>query len=264
MRTDRGIATVFIERVRSPEELELDAKRLKLAALESELAERELERSTLEAQLAAFEKRYLRIVGKRYAELDDVKASIAEALAAGTSDSRQKDDARAKRDTATKSENACRQSESLDTPERFTPNEELKGLYRRIAKMIHPDLALEVEEKKRRHDLMTRLNLAYQEGDISAMEQVLSDFKHGSVSEKETGIGAELVRLIRKMAQVVDRLRAIGAAIQTLQESELHKLKLAVEENEKIGRDILQEMAWNLVAEIGEARRELSRIRERK
>ena len=69
------------ERAQSPEERELDLKRTERAGLESELVERELELSTLQQELAVFEAEYLRVVGRRYAMLDDMNARIAEAQA---------------------------------------------------------------------------------------------------------------------------------------------------------------------------------------
>ena len=68
------------ERARSPEERELALKRTELTGLESELVERELELSTLQQELAVFEAQYLRVVGRRYATLDDIHARISEAL----------------------------------------------------------------------------------------------------------------------------------------------------------------------------------------
>src|ERR1700675_3869392 len=64
-----------------PEEQELARKRDEQAALESELAERELRAANLRAELGAFERRYLHEVGLRYAELDELKAQIAERAA---------------------------------------------------------------------------------------------------------------------------------------------------------------------------------------
>src|SRR5579862_985086 len=70
-----------IKRKGTPEEQELERKRAELAARESQLADRELELATLNAELAAFNRRYVNAVGPRYAELDEIEARIAEAVA---------------------------------------------------------------------------------------------------------------------------------------------------------------------------------------
>ena len=48
-----------IVRTKTPEERELDSKLVELAILEEELAQRELQLTTLQAELKAFELRYL-------------------------------------------------------------------------------------------------------------------------------------------------------------------------------------------------------------
>ena len=60
----------------TPEEQELHRKLFELADLEEELAQRELDLATLKAELNAFEISYLRIVGVRIAELDEIKDMI--------------------------------------------------------------------------------------------------------------------------------------------------------------------------------------------
>src|ERR1017187_6920097 len=69
-----------IARAQTPEERELAAKNADLAALKIQLAQRELDFATLRVALHAFEQRYLRIVGVKFAEIDDLEAQIAEAL----------------------------------------------------------------------------------------------------------------------------------------------------------------------------------------
>ena len=65
---------------RSPEEEELRRKQSELEGLQSELAESEVELATLRSELIAFERRYLEVVGSRYAELDALEAQIVEAV----------------------------------------------------------------------------------------------------------------------------------------------------------------------------------------
>jgi hypothetical protein len=65
----------------TPEELELDLKKLELSQLETQLADAELELATARADLRAFEQHYLQVVGRRYAELDEWESLIANALA---------------------------------------------------------------------------------------------------------------------------------------------------------------------------------------
>lgn len=65
----------------SPGDEELHRKREELAGLQSELSESELELAILRSKLIAFERRYLEVVGSRYAELDALEAQIAEAVA---------------------------------------------------------------------------------------------------------------------------------------------------------------------------------------
>ena len=61
-----------IARTETPEERELAAKKADLATLENQLAQRELDLATLRVELNAFEQRYLRVVGVKFAEIDDL------------------------------------------------------------------------------------------------------------------------------------------------------------------------------------------------
>ena len=128
-----------IIRRQTPEEIELHKKLAELAALEAELAQRELDLATLQAELRAFENRYLRIVGVRYTKLDEIEAQIAEALARlNPKDNKAKERAEQARYQAQESAHATGNIQEQKEPLRFKPSENLKKLYREVAKSIHP------------------------------------------------------------------------------------------------------------------------------
>ena len=248
-----------IVRLKTPEEEELDNKRAQLAALESQLAERELQLATLHAELAAFERRYLRIVGLRYAQLDKIEAEIAEYFATQSpKDSEAQQRAHQARTQARESADAAGEADSFDDIEPFTPSESLKKLYHEIARRMHPDMADDPEEKKRRHRIMAEATNAYERGDEARLREILSEWETSPESVTGEGPGADLVRVIRRIAQVERRLQAIAHQINQLMDSELQRLKEKVEHAARDDRDLLAEMAAKLDAEIEDARRRMS------
>ena len=157
-------------RVPSPEERELERKRAELAALEADLVERELELSTLQAELAAFEAEYLRVVGRRYAELDALRARIAQAHAARhPTDEVARKAASAATETAARSAAEVEDCAPKESAREFDPPADLKTLYRTLARRLHPDLAATDAERERRHEWMARVNEAYRRQDAEAL-----------------------------------------------------------------------------------------------
>jgi hypothetical protein len=152
-----------ITRKQTPEEKELNKKLSELAALESKLAQSELDLATLQAELRAFENRYLRIVGVRYTELDEIEAQIAEAQARlNPKDSKAKEKASEARAQAQESAQATGNIQEQKEFVKFKPSKNLRRLYWEAAKRIHPDLAIDEEERARRHQLMAEANRDYE------------------------------------------------------------------------------------------------------
>ena len=247
--------TARITQITSPEARELEKKKAELASLEARLAERELDLATLQAELHSFEGTYLRVVGSRLAELDEIEAQIAEAGARNQPKDREAQErASQARAQAQDSAQAVEAEQAAGKREPFMPSEDLKKLYREVAKRIHPDLATDESERQRRHELMTG---AYEQGDAARLEAILRDWESSPESVKGEGPGAELVRVIRKIAQVENRLRAIDAEIARLEESDLYHLKNQVDQAEKEGRDLLADMAVRVNQQVVDARRRL-------
>jgi peptidoglycan hydrolase CwlO-like protein len=245
----------------TPEEKELKRKQAELARLESELAQRELDLATLYAELHAFEQKYLRMVGARYAELDEIEAQIAEALAKKKrGDSKAQKEATQARARAQESGEAVGEAQKSDKPTEFKSSEDLKKTYRELAKRIHPDLATDDKERERRQGLMKEANAAYEEGDEERLLKILEEWETSPESVKGEGAGAELVRVIRKIAQVRNRLAEIKSEIKQLQESELYTLKKQVQTARRKGRDLLAEIQATLEERIKEARGRLRQL----
>ena len=253
MRTD-------ITRTQTPEDRELSRKLYELSELETELAQRELDLATLQAELHTFEAKYIRIVGIRYTELDEIEAQIAEAEARlKPKDNKIQEEAAQARDQAQASAQAAGIAQE-PREEKFSPSESLKKLYREVAKCIHPDLATDEKERTRRQQLMADANRAYEEGDEAKLRAILAEWESSPESVEGEGTAAELVRVIRKIDQVEKRLRVIETEITQLEESDLYQLKTKVEAAENEGRDLLAEMASRVEEEITSASERLVEI----
>jgi hypothetical protein len=134
------VTEAIVATLGAPEERELEAKLGELAALQTELVQRELELATLLGKLHSFEQKYLTIVGVRYAQLDQIEAEIAEARArSDPGDDAAKHRAGEARDRAKESEAATGSALKSESQGKFDPQEGTKRLYREIAKRVHPD-----------------------------------------------------------------------------------------------------------------------------
>ena len=237
----------------SPEEEELAKKREELALLQAELAERELFLTNLRAELAAFEGQYLRQVGTLYAELDEWNAKIAERLAEqeGTEEARS---AAAQARTQAEESNSAVSGEAAAAQE-FTPSPELKALYREVAKRVHPDLATDEADRRKREQLMAEANAAYQRGDAETLRRILEEYESSPESVRGEGVAADLVRVIRQIRQVRSRLSQIELEIASLIDSDIAKLRAKVEAARAEGRELLTEMAEDVRKRIDLARR---------
>ena len=108
--------------------------------------------------------------------------------------------------------------------QRFKPGDELKRLYREIARTIHPDLSTDDTKRLRRTRLMAEANDAYAMGNESKLRAILDEWDSSPDAVEGEGIAAELVRTIRKIHQVERRLVEISSAITELRQSALHGL----------------------------------------
>jgi hypothetical protein len=257
--------SAIVLRKATPEEDELERKSRELLELEAELVAREVELATLSAELQEFELECLESVGPRYAELDRLEAKMAEVQAATEPLdellSRHVDETRAR---------AQRSSEEVGSIKEKAPElrreetEDLKKLYRDIAKTIHPDLTEDEDSHEIRSKLMAEANAAYKRGDKEALNRILADWQCDEHAVFGDDIAHQLVKVIRRSARIRLRMQRIQEEVAALISSELAQLRNRVQEARLRGRDLLSELACRLDGRIAGVRDRLSGIEERK
>ena len=142
----------------------------------------------------------------------------------------------------------------------FEPTDELKSLYRQAAKELHPDLTTDEEEKARRQRAMAELNRAYEACDEERIRQILDEWRSSPEHVRGDDTAAQLVRVIREIAQVRKRLDAIKAEAEELARGELSRLKKQVQEAATRGQNLLAEIAVQLDVRIEQARVRLKQV----
>jgi len=143
--------------------------------------------------------------------------------------------------------------EDQEPPEDDAPSEEelqaeredeavaLKRLHRRLARLLHPDLAQSEEERTRLDALMARVNVAYEAGDRTTLELIAAkvgagDTAPGNLTDDERL--AHLERRIRILSTAVHSLRQQRESLRSTATARLYE---EARRREAEGRDYLAE-----------------------
>ena len=235
-------------KTQTAEQIELRQKEDLLKQRQIILAELELTLSTISANLRQFEIEYYLSVGSKYVEIDQLQAILDKIL----SSKFPFDKAASKKasESQKKADQSARDAEEVKGKHRgknkFEPTSELKVMYRELAKLLHPDLTLDETEKERRHELMQQLNKAYQNGDLRTLHDILESERNNPESITGEDIGSELVRTIRKIAQVEKRIKQLEADIESLRTTDLFLLQEAAAKETQQGGDLLHRLSVDL------------------
>jgi hypothetical protein len=245
---------------------ELVRRRAQLQVLSRRLLERERGLAAFRFELHAFETRYRKALGARYARLDELAERLEETAAPD-----REDDVRPERADEGPAERYPGQGlpggqnwawgERQPEPEHRRPviSDDAKRLFRQLARLIHPDLAGDPVERERRTNLMVAANDAYEQGDVAALERLLADWHASPEAVIGSGAAAELERTLRRIAQVEASIRRIDEELAELEASAMGWLRRRVEKAAREGWDLLAHMVRELDRQIGEAQLELDR-----
>jgi len=245
----------------APEEIELNKKKRVLDRLKDRLAAREEEMTELRAELEQFEANYTMEVGRLYADLDEIEAQIAEEEVKLVPD----DEEIKKRaeELRRRAEESAAQTDAENWKGcsfKWQPTPEAKKAYHNLARIIHPDLALDREEKEKRHDLMAKLNDAYSSGNQNLLNKMVEDFRDSPDFVKGDSIGDELVRAIRQISQIKNRLKQLREERSKTELSELYILREKVRTEMLENRNLLKQMAERTKTHIKKSERRLANL----
>jgi hypothetical protein len=230
--------------------------------LEAELARRERDLSARKLDLQRLQSRYLDEVGALYAELSTLEAAVAEAeIRAGlrpapgahTRDEAGGDPAGAGASTGDAALiGGC-------SP-RAAPTDDLRRMFRDVAKAVHPDLALDEPARCRRHSLMAEANRAYAERDEDRLRLILRAWESGPEAVIGDDPDAYQARGERRRAQIDTRLLAIDTELADLHGSAIWRLKGKIDDARAQGWDLFAEMVLQVKGEIARARARLAKV----
>lgn len=242
---------------KSPEQIELNRLHTEQTRLAEELAATELELESIKSDVARFRARYYNQIGRLYADLDAIEAQIAAVLSGKQPENpqlkKQAESAQVQADASAEESGLAKPLPPL--PAVITP--EIKAAYKRAAMKIHPDRATSDAERQRREGFMSRLNVAYEQGNLPAIEKLMIEFGHDPESIEGGDIGSRMVKVIRRIAQIKRRLGELAPAIAQIQSDEMYELMKSVSETEALGGSPLADLAQSLHMQISEKRIQL-------
>jgi hypothetical protein len=244
----------------APEEIELNKKQRVLERLKDRLAVREEEMTELRTKLEQFEAQYTMEVARLYAELDEIEAQIAEEEVKLVPDD-EEIKKRAEELRRRAEESAANAESGANCSFKWQPTVEAKKAYHNLARIIHPDLALDSQEKEKRHGLMARLNDAYSSGNQNLLNKLVEDFRDSPDLIKGDSIGDDLVRAIRQISQIKTRLKELREEKLKAELSELYALREKVNAEMLEGRNLIKQMAERTKTHIKKSERRLANLR---
>lgn len=246
----------------APEQIELNKKNAVLERLKERLATREEEMTELRAELKQVEANYTMEVGRLYAQLDEIEAQIAEEeLKLVPDDEEIKKKVEELRRRAEESAAAADEEKWEGCTNKWNPTPEAKKTYHNLARMIHPDLAIDEEERTRRHGLMARLNDAYADGNQNLLNKLVEEYRDSPDLVRGDSVGDQLVRVIRQISQVTARLHELKNEKFTAELSETYAMREKVRTEQLEGRNYFRQMSERTKTHIMKADRRLANLK---
>ena len=134
--------------------------------------------------------------------------------------------------------------------------EQIRALFRELARRFHPDLTTDPEEKKWRQEIMTRVNQAYTNRDLKAL-RALSDEPDRAVDSPDQSKEQEIKTLKLELKRLDEVITDLKARIFHLEESPAWHLKMEARMKRRSGRNLLTEMESKFQEQIADLQERL-------
>lgn len=282
---------------KKPEEIELAKKLVELADLEAEYNAKEFELLSLQMDLMSFNLRWSTEITYRDNIVDGLKSQLAVLEAEFIQikeklnvkpELRQLFTPHSEGNTETKGHD--QKVHTRDQPEAGKPAEEfgydddyndvdedyedeptekrktdaeVKIQYRTLAKAIHPDLATCEDERDHRESLMKDLNDAYSNNDLNKIIEISATWDESIWAIQIAGSVGELIRAIRKIANIQEKLNRVGGELEQIHGGTDYKLWRQIEDLAATGIDWWQERIDQIEDEIAETEAALSKTKHK-
>jgi chromosome segregation ATPase len=272
---------VGLVRAKTPEEIEIEEKLLEIEQKRQCVALLGQEIEELKQALGRFQVEYNARVGRLYVELDKLELLIQEyrlrirlivderkaRLQEIEDEVKQRFSARwqetrqTERETSGASEAYERQKAEPKLDEETA--QELKRLYRELAKRFHPDLAETDEERRENSKLMAEINEAYARKDLDKLREIAEREGERLRSVPGETLAEKLARLTQESHRLGDVIQRLRGELEELKRSPTWEMMQKVEKGRESGQDILAELTENLEEQIRRKREELGGLVQR-
>lgn len=226
-----------------------------LRELQSRLHELEAEHALTVRKIRDFELRFKPAVGDRHEELDRLRSRIARAW-----------------DAVARARGGAMQGSEGGGPEPNTTvgDPDLNGatasddsarlLFLALARQIHPDLAEDEDERRRRHDVMSEATLAYRNNDQRRLQWLIEHWQ--AQCEPILGMGPTTLwqRTNRQIAWVRYRIREVQHSLAQLHASSVACIMEREAQARVSGINLIVEMRKRAIADLEAAYRDLDRV----
>ncbi|WP_163995597.1 J domain-containing protein [Pyxidicoccus caerfyrddinensis] len=272
--SDALVRTGALVRTQTDAEEAVAESERRLRALLETISTLDLEVETLASELAAFSARYERELSVAFAQLERRERLVRRLQAlqdelvrldAELRAPQPKVSGRKSRKKSARSHQADREEVEGerpwtpgatlddDVPEPLSPPPDLaseaqtlKRLYRKLARMLHPDLARTEEERHRLHQLMVQVNLAFERTDRTALELFLVRVDRGELLDMSVSVDERLAHVEQRIAALTPVRRSLLADLDRLRATSTFRLHAEWTGLQELGRDSFQETLTEL------------------